>query len=466
MAKLSLMDLGFFVTESDASPKHVGGLLMFRKPEKAAKDYVETLIQEYVGDTNEITEPFNQIIKFSAISLPHWETAADLKVEDHIFFHQVEGDSFRDAVYELTGKLHSPKLDRERPMWEIHAIQGIDDQRFAIYTKLHHAYADGVTMSSFLTGSLSSDASSQKVTPIWSMLPKRSLENAADGVSIFKVLSQLGGRYSDYLRTVAGLSKLSTQLALETLHLTKNAVAVPFKANGNTPLTGQVGPGRHIATASISMDRVNKLRKQTRSTLNHIALTCIDGALHRYLEECDSDIDEPIAIQMPINLRRQGDNSLGNKIGIVLVELASKTTDPYERLREIGFTLRNVRYQIDGVPPASVMAYTVLMNSLSLLAESLKLGDLLPPLGNTLVSNVPGPKEALYLKGAKMEEMYPLSALTPSNHLNITLYSYDGKLHFGMVASTTMPNIAAMGGYVHQAFKDLEQAVFSSDFVG
>ncbi|MGJ8687803.1 MAG: wax ester/triacylglycerol synthase family O-acyltransferase, partial [Spongiibacteraceae bacterium] len=63
MAKLSLMDLGFFVTESDASPKHVGGLLMFRKPEKAAKDYVETLIQEYVGDTNEITEPFNQIIK-------------------------------------------------------------------------------------------------------------------------------------------------------------------------------------------------------------------------------------------------------------------------------------------------------------------------------------------------------------------------------------------------------------------
>jgi WS/DGAT/MGAT family acyltransferase len=344
----------------------------------------------------------------------------------------------------------------------MHVFQGIDDQRFAIYTKLHHAYADGVTMSSWLVNSLSKSARTKSVTPIWSVLPQKRLQHTADSISIMKVLSQLGGRSGDYIKAIAGLSKLSAQLALETLNLTKNAVAVPYKANPHTPLTGQVSAGRQIATAAVNMTRVTKLRKQTRSTLNHIALTCIDGALHRYLQDCDADIDEPITIQMPVNLRRSGDDSLGNKIGIVLVELASKTTDPYERLREIGFTLRNVRYQIDGVPPASVMAYTVLLGGLSLVGEALKLGDVLPPLGNTLVSNVPGPPKPLYLKGAKLEEMYPLSALTPSNHLNITLYSYDGRLQFGLVASQAMPNLDILSDYIHDAFDDLEEAVSPS----
>ncbi|WP_344931507.1 wax ester/triacylglycerol synthase family O-acyltransferase [Zhongshania borealis] len=459
MAKLSIMDLAFFLTETDASPKHVGGLLMFRKPTKADAGYVEQVVAEYAGNINEMRAPFNQIIKFSRFSAPQWQVDSQFNIENHVFFHTLAGHDFRESLYAEVSELHSTRLDKSRPMWEMHVFQGIDDQRFAIYTKLHHAYADGVTMSSWLVNSLSKSARTKSVTPIWSVLPQKRLQNTADSISIMKVLTQLGGRYGDYFRAFAGLSKLSTQLALESLHLTKNAVAVPFKANPNTPLTGQVSAGRQIATAAVDMDRVTRLRKQTRSTLNHIALTCIDGALHRYLQDCECDIDEPITIQMPVNLRRRGDDSLGNKIGIVLVELASKTTDPYERLREIGFTLRNVRYQIDGVPPASVMAYTVLLGSLSLVGEALKLGDVLPPLGNTLVSNVPGPAKPLYLKGAKLEEMYPLSALTPSNHLNITLYSYDGRLQFGLVASQAMPNLDILSDYIHDAFDDLEDAV-------
>ena len=462
MAKLSVMDLAFFLTETDASPKHVGGLLMFRKPAKAPANYVEQLVDEYAGNIDEIRAPFNQIIQFSAFSAPRWKCDLDFDINNHVFFHTISGDDFRESLYDLIGNLHSVRMDRARPMWEMHVIQGIDDERFAIYTKLHHAYADGVTMSSWLVNSLSKSARTKAVTPIWSVLPQKRLQNTADSISIMKVLTQLGGRSGDYIKAVTGLTKLSAQLALETLNLTKNAVAVPFKANSSTPLTGQVSAGRQIATAAVDMERVHRLRKLTRSTLNHIALTCIDGALHRYLQDCGTDINEPITIQMPVNLRQSGDDSFGNKIGIVLVELANKTTDPYERLREIGFTLRNVRYQIDGVPPASVMAYTVLLGGVSLIGEALKLGDVLPPLGNTLVSNVPGPAKALYLKGAKLEEMYPISALTPSNHLNITLYSYDGRLQFGLVATTAMPNLEILGNYIHDAFDDLEEAVSPS----
>ncbi len=459
MAKLSLMDLAFFLTETEASPKHVGGMMMFRKPPKAGPDFVEKAVREYVGCNADIRPPFNQVVKFSTFSTPSWQDAADFNIEDHVFSHRLEGRDFRESLYELIGELHSPKMERDRPMWEIHIIEGIDDKRFAVYTKLHHAYADGVTMSSILAKSLSQSPRAHKVTPMWSVIPESRLENAADSVSIMKVLAKLGGRSSDYFRSALGLSKLSAQLALEAMKLTKNAVAVPYQANPNTPLNGHVTPGRQIATAAVPMERVNALRSLTRSTLNHIALTCIDGALHRYLQDCEADIDEPITIQMPVNLRRQGDNSMGNKIGIVLVELANKTTDPYERLREIGFTLRNVRYQVDGVPPASVMAYTVLLGSIAQLTELLKIDDKLPPLGNTLVSNVPGPVKPLYLKGARLEEMYPISALPPGCHLNITLYSYDGRLQFGLVASAALPKLEVLSDYIHDAFADLENAV-------
>lgn len=460
MTTLSMMDLAFLLTESDASPKHVGGMMLFRKPANAGKEFVRRTVRQYLGETQDIRAPFNQVISAGLFRPPHWQTDFHFNIDDHLHFHQVEGDDFRDAVYELVGQLHSPKMRRDRPMWEFHVIEGIDPGRFALYVKVHHAYADGMTMARWLAKSLNTSATAKTLAPIWTHLkPGHRTRRDQQTRPFLDHVITAASRSGSYMRAALGLSKLSTQLGLELANLTKNAVAVPFKATPNTPLNGQVPAGRQIATASVPMERIGRLRRHTRSTLNHIALTCIDGALHQYLQSCNADIDQPITIQMPVNLRQDGDDSLGNKIGIVLVELASKTTDPYERLREIGFTLRNVRYQIDGVPAGSIVAYTILLGSLALVAETLNLGDVLPPLGHTLVSNVPGPSEALYLKGARLEEMYPISTLTPNNHLNITLFSYDGRLHFGLVASSAMPDLGRLGEYIHDAFSELEQAV-------
>ena len=93
------------------------------------------------------------------------------------------------------------------------------------------------------------------------------------------------------------------------------------------------------------------------------------------------------------------------------------------------------------------------------LAELLRLSNTLPPMGNTLVSNVPGPKEHLYLKGARMEEMHPISTLPPSNLLNITLFSYAGQLFFGLIATDELPNLQRLGDYVQEAFTELETSV-------
>lgn len=453
-----MMDLAFFLTETEASPKHVGGLMIFRKPKNAPPDFARQLYTELLATADQVKPPFNQIIHWSRFRLPEWRTATDFRMEDHVFYRELPAPGNRRVLNRLAGELHSPKMDRSRPMWEFHILDGMEGDRFAIYSRLHHAYADGVTITRWTIRSFSESARTKKITPVWSVPSDRS-SGGSQGFSLKAAARLLLSTTKEQVKMLSGLTKLTTQLVLEQVHLTKNAVAVPFKLQHKTILTGQVSPGRQVSTATVPMERVNRLRKLTRSTLNHIALTCIDGALHRYLEECGTDLEEPITIQMPVNLRADGDEEGGNKIGIVLVDLARKTTDPYERLREIGFTLRNVRYQVDGVAASSVIAYTLTLGVFAQLAELLKMSDQLPPLGNTLVSNVPGPKKTLYLKGARLDESYPISALTPSNHMNITLYSYDQHLHFGLVASHALPNLDTLGGYIHDAFKELEDAV-------
>jgi diacylglycerol O-acyltransferase / wax synthase len=246
---------------------------------------------------------------------------------------------------------------------------------------------------------------------------------------------------------------------LESVKLTKNAIALPFVSSAKTPLTGQVTAGRQFTSAAVSMTRVDAIRKRTRSTINHVALTCLDGALHRYLADQGVVLARPITIQMPVNLRREGETAAGNKIGIIQVELSAPTDDPYVRLRNIGFSLRNVRTMIDSVAPQAIESYTIITGLVAQLAEILKLSNTLPPMGNTLVSNVPGPKEHLYIKGARMEEMHPISTLPPSNLLNITLFSYAGSLYFGLIATDELPHLQRLGRYVEEAFAELEASV-------
>ena len=467
MNKLSLLDLGFFIAETEASPKHVAGLLICRRPAKSTIAFAKNLYEEFLTFT-EVTAPFNRVIKFTFAPMPFWQDADAVDLSQHIYYHKLpkgkRGRNDRKALYDFVAKLHTPMLDRTRPLWEVHVIDGLDDGRFALYQKMHHAYADGVTMTRWTAEGMAHSASQKKLTPIWTLnhggyaakRKKRSQE------MMQSAWSEVGGTS----RRLLGIGRLTAMLLLESVKLTKNAIALPFVSSAKTPLTGQVTSGRQFTTAGVSMARVEQIRKRTRSTLNHVALTCLDGALRHYLSDQGVELTRPIIIQMPVNLRKEGEKTAGNKIGIVLVELSPPTDDPYVRLRNIGFSLRNVRTMVDSVAPEAIESYTIITGLVAQIAELLKLSNSLPPMGNTLVSNVPGPKQHLYIKGAKMEEMHPISTLPPSNLLNITLFSYAGDLFFGLIATDDLPNLHRLSEYVQDAFTELEASVRDAHAVG
>ena len=122
MNKLSLLDLGFFIAESEASPKHVGGLLICKQPAKARASFAKNLYRDFLTFTD-VQAPFNRLIQFSLTSMPSWVACDAIDLGQHIFYHTLEqGKNDRRALYQLVSDLHTPMLDRSRPLWEVHVI--------------------------------------------------------------------------------------------------------------------------------------------------------------------------------------------------------------------------------------------------------------------------------------------------------------------------------------------------------
>ena len=305
MSKLSLLDLGFFIAETEASPKHVAGLLICQPPPRSSA-FAKNLYRDYLTFTD-AKPPFNRVINFSLTALPHWEDAGSVDLAQHVFYHKLpKGGNDRQALYDFVSRLHVPMLDRSRPLWEVHIIDGIAPEpgakagaargagRFALYQKMHHAYADGVTMARWTAEGLSESPDEMEITPVWS------LKHGGHGLKRKKAAQELmqsvwreiGGTSLRFL----GIGRLAAMLFLESVKLTKNAIALPFVSSAKTPLTGQVTPGRQFTAVGVSLARVNLIRERTRSTINHVALTCLDGALRRYLSDQGVELKRPITI--------------------------------------------------------------------------------------------------------------------------------------------------------------------------
>jgi len=457
LRKLSALDLAFFALETRASPKHVAGLMLFSKPARASRDFGRRLAGE-LKRHDQPTEPFNLVILLTGLTGPRWEPARHFDIEQHVFYHRPGNNISWAEARNLVARLHEPLLDRSRPLWEYHLIDGIERGRFAVYFKVHHAYADGMTMTTWLPKTLSESPSDKALSPVWTMPASRKALSAGVPASLAGSLRGLASKSLSQVTMLGGMAKLVAQQSLERTGITHKAVALQFHTAHTTPLTGNATPGRQIATADLDMEQIGAVRAAARATLNHVALTCIDGALHRYLDAVGYPVDHPLTIQMPVSLRRDGEDSSGNKVGVALVELAQPTADPIRRLQDIGHSLHKARNQVDSVAGDAMQQYTVLSAAGGELIDKLGLTNRIPASGHTLVSNVPGPTQALYLKGARLEQNYPISVLVPGLRMNITLFSYSGGLNVGIVATRDLEQLDLLAEYIEDEFRNLQHA--------
>jgi diacylglycerol O-acyltransferase len=453
---MSLFDYSFFLMESKENPKHVAKLMIFRKPQGAKKTFLKDLQQHWLR-AETVVPPFNSKLAYTPLGKPVWSEVDHIDLDKHLFYHCLSKNTGRKKLYAFICDLHNPLSELDRPHWGMHLIDNVEGDCFAVYIRIHHAYVDGLSFIQLLISMMAKTPDELYCKPFWQYQFPNSDKTAPSLPASLRNKTKRG------ISGALGLGRITTQILLEKIGFTHSDLTVPFEVE-NSILTGQIEAGREFVTTSITLDRVSRIRKPTRSSLNHVVLACLDGAVHRYLDEIGHPIDGPLVISMAVNLREDVGKLGGNSVGMVPVKLAPKTRDPFVRIREIGHSLRAVRHQVDNTSTSGLAAYTIATLAMPQLAELFNMSDKTPALSHTVVSNVPGPSTPLYINGAEAEEAYFVSALPPGQNLNVTVSSYNGTLYYGLLAAKdALPRLDRLVDYINLEYQELEALLTSSD---
>jgi diacylglycerol O-acyltransferase len=359
----------------------------------------------------------------------------------------------REALDAFVARLHASRLDPDKPLWQYHFIFDEISDTFAIYARVHHMYGDGTTLVRWFQSGYVSHSTDGKFTPIWAT--KRLKNKKRDPISLVKRLVGVG--YA--LKTVFDLLVIFVRIFMKLLRVNPHYMPVPFTGT-KTMLTGQVKAGRAVATVDLDFKRVKALARRTRSTANEVLLCAFDIGVHKLLKEHGQVFKKALYTNMPINLRKPGEKTTGNKIAIVPVKLAHGENDPYLRLRQIVVNHRIVKHAAQHARPAAFSGYTIVIQSMALVFEWLRLSNVVKPIANILISNVPGPKDTRYLKDAKLLACYPISTMTPGGGVNITFMTYADTANVGLVCcNKNVESLQPLALYVREAFDMLEASV-------
>jgi diacylglycerol O-acyltransferase len=455
MTRLSTIDGGFLLTESRHSPKHVGGLQIFRLPKGKGSAWLRSLL----GEMRQVEPgfPFNQKLKSGAGPLYELETDDHFEIDYHVRHTVLPGPGSDEQLVEVLSRMHANLLDRERPLWEFHLVEGLSKRRFAFYFKVHHALADGITIGRWYEQSGSTSPDNMKVVPMWagSGEPAEQVDDAVDLVQlILDGVKFLGGG----VKTAAGLSALAAKLVQRRFFEGDSKIALPLSAP-KTSINVVPGAARKISFASYPLEDLRAIGKSQAGTINDVVMAMCDMALSRYFREHDDTPEGPLVAYMPISIRTEDEDGEGNLVTLLQVKLASSHKDPITSLNEVMESIVSAREVYSGASRAVLQYYALVVALLSLFEEVLRLDKILHPVDNLVISNVPGPRERMYFKGALQLSIYPVSTLPPMTALNVTACSYAGTMFFGLTAGrTAIPDLPVLTSYMDDAFLELAEA--------
>ncbi|MDH3915271.1 MAG: wax ester/triacylglycerol synthase family O-acyltransferase [Chromatiales bacterium] len=454
MPTLSFYDYAFLLTETADSPKHVAGVQIFRPPADYDGDYVSDLIEAM--KKRPAGPPFDFKLKSSLLSKPEWVQDDNFDLDYHVRRSRLPKPGSRHQLMELVGRLHSILLDRQRPLWEIHIIDGLEDGCFALYVKIHHSYCDGATLVRLLIETLNTSADDQRIRANWEATHTATFRE--DSRDIGSKVDRGVGLFRRTVETVTDLGGLVGRMTMQRLGLQPGHLPVPFTAP-KTRLNSVVTRARRAAVGELPLDELKAISKGTDTTLNDVVVTICDIALTRYLRRHHQTPKGPLVAQMPVSLRRDGNAQMGNQLAILPVTLGRVGQDPVRRLKAVSRSAAEVKEDAAAMSPDAVSLYTLAMQGAAQAGELLGVAESLPPLGNILISNVPGPRVPLYLWGAKLVSAYPLSAIPPGLSMNITVFSYDGKFDIGFIAGyDAVSDIEVLPEFIDEAFEALKSA--------
>jgi diacylglycerol O-acyltransferase / wax synthase len=441
-------DSMFLLGESRERPMHVGALQLYQPPEDAGPDFVRESYEAMLA-CDDVQPLFRKHPAFfGPVTNVAWSFDKEIELDYHFRRSAVPRPGRVRDLLELTSRLHSNLLDRHRPLWEAHLVEGLDDGRYAVYIKFHHSLLDGVSAMKMLQRAFTTDPSDDEVRVPWELKPRRHKSNGQGPSALQRLTSTVG----------SAVSLAPSTLSLARAALLEQQLTLPFRAP-KTMFNVRIGGARRVAAQSYSLDRIKAVKNAAGITVNDVVLAMSAGALRAYLIEQNALPDTPLIAMVPVSLRKEGDGG-GNATGAVLCDLSTHVEDPAKRLEAITTSIsdnKKVFIELAQVQQLALSAAVVGGLFLGMIPGFIRTA---PPPFNIVISNVPGAREQLYWRGTPLVGNYPLSIALDGQAVNITVANNANNLDFGLVAARgNVPHMQRMLGHLETALKDLERAV-------
>ncbi|MGZ5362929.1 MAG: WS/DGAT/MGAT family O-acyltransferase [Mycobacterium sp.] len=449
----------FLYGETPSSMMHVAALMPFTPPADAPANYLWQMFEDTRG--LEVVAPWN--LKLSHPRMlrrpdQSWVVDDKFDIDYHVRRSALASPGDERELGILVSRLHSQNIDFTRPPWELHFIEGLEDGRFAIYMKIHHSLVDGYTGNKILERSMSTDPSLRDQPLFFNVGPPSKTRSDAPKPSRNPIVSLLGGAAGGAQSLLnVGKALYNTQIRSDDEY---GDITNSFQAP-HSILNKHISRNRRFATQVYSFERLKSIGAKHGATVNDVALAIIGGGLRAFLDQLGELPAKPLIAFLPVNIRPRDDVGGGNAVGTILATMGTDIEDPVDRLKAITASTKAAKRQLQDMSQIEVLAYTAgLMAPTALQLASAMTGvrGPLPFTFNLCVSNVPGPRETLYLNGSRLEATYPVSIPMHGMALNITLESYADTMNFGFIGCRdALPHLQRLAVYTGDALDELDK---------
>ncbi|MDH3622496.1 MAG: wax ester/triacylglycerol synthase family O-acyltransferase [Myxococcales bacterium] len=425
--RLSALDAIFLDLESETTTMHVGAALLFdAKPlmlEHGGLD-MERITKYTLAALDTIPRYRQRLAWVPGFSHPVWIDDDRFNINFHLRHTRLPLPGDERMLKRLIGRLFSQRLDQSRPMWEFWIVEGIENDQFALVAKAHHCMVDGVAGVGLIEALLQmAPSATEKEPQEWKPRPAPSgtqllrseVKHRIDG---FRKLSHFGPRLRENFGGVIGVLRSG------------------IKPGPRTVFTApSISPYRRFDWASFDLDDVKTIKNTLGGTINDVVVATTTGAIRRFLEARNTNVDAINGFRafLPVNTRKPGGGSTGNRVAMLLTELPVSERDPIERLKKVIAITTELKKESNQTAGAELLEDVADLTTKRLILE-ISRGAIKRRSYNVVVTNIPGPPFPLYMLGAPMKAIYPLVPIPPNQNLGIALFSYNGGLHWGFNA--------------------------------
>ena len=464
MERLSGLDASFLYFETPSMHMHVAMTAIF-DPSTMPGGYEFGKIRDFIESRLHLVPPFRRRVVEVPLRLNHpiWVEDPDFDLDYHIRRIGAPAPGGHHELAEMAAQIASTPLDRSRPLWELHVVEGLSDGNIGVVTKMHHCAVDGVSGAELMVNLFDLDPGGRELEVPEPRVPE---PIPSDLDLVQHALTSRARRTLGILPLVG--STVRTASRLVSRHRDPNAVvgAVPLTAPP-TPWNGAITPHRRMSFTRVRLDDVKTIKNAVGCTVNDVILGLMGGTLRRYLEAHDAFTPTaPLIAVCPVSVR--GDDETGqmnNKVSAMFTSLATDVDDPIDRLRTIHQVTKGAKedHNALGAHLLQDWAEHAAPTTFALAARlysSMNLSDRHRPIHNVVISNVPGPPFPLYYAGAKLEYTLPMGPVMEGAGLNITVLSYMDNVDIGFMACRELiPDVWSLVDYVQDSMEELLKAV-------